>query len=101
MSVATQPGQTALTSTPRPARSAASSTVSMSSAALDTEYAGTPPAPPVSPKEPAPLETLTIRPPRGTSGASAIAVRHAPTRSVSRASRTTRRSAVTADCPVS
>ena len=60
MSVATQPGQTALTRIPSPRSSPASVRVNALSAALETWYAGVPP--PIVASEPAPLETFTMRP---------------------------------------
>src|SRR3954469_18366522 len=57
LSVATQPGQIALTRIPAGRSSAARMRVSALSAALLTEYAGVPA--PISASDPPPLETLT------------------------------------------
>lgn len=58
MSVATQPGHTALTSTPSPRSSAARMRVIALSAAFETEYAGVPA--PIEASDPAPLEHAAL-----------------------------------------
>jgi hypothetical protein len=59
MSVATQPGQIALTRMPLVRNSAATTLVSALSAAFEVEWAGVPA--PIEVSDPAPHETLTIR----------------------------------------
>jgi hypothetical protein len=75
--------------------------VSALRAAFESEYAGAPSRIPVS--DPPPDDTFTSRPcPLSrSSGANAIAIRHAPSVFVSSASRTTSRSAVSTLCQVS
>src|SRR5256885_9686850 len=96
LSLAGQPGQTALTRMPSRASSAASSRVSALSAAFDTLYAGEPPV--ITEIEPPSLLTFTIlgRVLERSIGSSASITRQGPNRLTSTASATVPRSALLA-----
>ena len=96
MSVAVQPGQTELTKIPCGRNSDARLRVTAFKAALLAEYAGVPP--PMDAREPASLDTFTIRPHpwRRIGSARSWANRQAPNTFVSNASRMTVQSAFVA-----